>query len=109
MYVITVIQKLEPARGSIDGNTVVNVTSIFGDRSGEVLSEFELRCVWDDGVVTPVRNLQFQSLQCISPSTTSASTKNLRIQWKNTWWTANSAQFTYYGKVLNIAHQSTIY
>jgi hypothetical protein len=93
-----VIQRLDPARGSIDGNTVVNVTSTFGDGSGNLLSDIDLRCVWDDATVTPVLNVQFQSLQCISPATAASGQKNLRIRWKNTWWTTNSAPFSYYGK-----------
>lgn len=91
------IQRLEPARGSIDGNTIVNVTSTFGDSSGALLSAADFRCVWDESTITLVNNLQFQSLQCVSPPKTGGpGSKNLRIRWKNTWWTTNSASFTYY-------------
>eukprot|EP00029_Vermamoeba_vermiformis_P008690 TRINITY_DN413_c0_g1_i2.p1 TRINITY_DN413_c0_g1~~TRINITY_DN413_c0_g1_i2.p1 ORF type:complete len:1681 (-),score=270.20 TRINITY_DN413_c0_g1_i2:53-5059(-) len=95
-YICPVIQKITPSRGSIDGNTVVTVTSTFADNSGNLLNDVDLRCVWDDSTTTTVYNLQYQSLQCTSPATATASTKNLRIRWKNTWWTTNAASFTYY-------------
>jgi len=108
-----VIQRLEPSRGSTDGNTVVNVTSTFGDANGVLLDAADFRCVWDETNVTLVNNLLFQSVQCVTPPRPAGpGTRSLRIRWKNTWWSTNSATFTYYGTlllvILNLLHRGTL-
>jgi hypothetical protein len=94
----SVLQKVEPNSGSVDGNTLVTITSIFSQSNGTIISAFDTQCLWNGTNSTPALNVTLTNVVCSTPPNQSPGVVTLQILWKNHLWASNSLSFTFYGE-----------
>jgi hypothetical protein len=95
-YSCPLLQSVVPNAGSIDGNTLVTITSIFSETNGTVIAASDTSCLWNGVVPTPALNVTLTNVMCKTPTNQSPGVVSLQVVWRGFLWAFNSLNFTFY-------------
>jgi hypothetical protein len=98
---------VEPDAASIDGNTLVTITSIFADNTGAVIATSDTSCLWNGTVTTPAINVTLTNVFCRTPTGQSAGLVSLQVLWRNVLWAVNSLSLSHSTVTLSSLYKTT--